>query len=84
MKYYKYVSYIYNKLFTFSFFITFFYYIFQTVYNKDSASIKLLSQPRVLGDAMQNFHQHLIEITFEVSAQKLLLRNYVDDVSGKI
>lgn len=56
--------------------------ILQTVYNKDSASIKLSSQPRVLGDAMQNFHQHLIEITLEVSAQKLLLRNYVDDVSG--
>ncbi|XP_016917372.2 cell cycle checkpoint control protein RAD9A [Apis cerana] len=56
--------------------------ILQTIYNKDCASIKLSSQPRVLGDAIQNFHQHLIEITLEVSTQKLLLRNYVDDSSG--
>lgn len=60
-----------------------FFYIFQTTYNKDSASIKLSSQSQVLGDAMQNFHQNLVEITLEVCAQKLLLRNYVDDTSGK-
>ncbi|OAD53772.1 Cell cycle checkpoint control protein RAD9A [Eufriesea mexicana] len=56
--------------------------ILQTTYNKDSASVKLTSQPRVLGDALHNFHQQLIEITLEVAAQKLLLRNYVDDASG--
>ncbi|KOX71424.1 Cell cycle checkpoint control protein RAD9A [Melipona quadrifasciata] len=49
---------------------------------QDSASIKLSSQSQVLGDAMQNFHQNLVEITLEVCAQKLLLRNYVDDTSG--
>ncbi|KAK9303742.1 hypothetical protein QLX08_004623 [Tetragonisca angustula] len=56
--------------------------VLQTTYNKDSASIKLSSQSQVLGDAMQNFHQNLVEITLEVCAQKLLLRNYVDDTSG--
>ncbi|CAK9810877.1 Cell cycle checkpoint control protein RAD9A [Anthophora quadrimaculata] len=56
--------------------------ILQTVYDKDCASNKLSSQPRVLADALQNFHQHLIEITLEVSEQKLLLRNYLDDASG--
>ncbi|XP_076674271.1 cell cycle checkpoint control protein Rad9 isoform X1 [Andrena cerasifolii] len=54
----------------------------QIAYNKDLASNQFSSQPRVLGDALQNFHQHLIEITLEVSSQKLLLRNYVDDTSG--
>ncbi|KZC09657.1 PREDICTED: cell cycle checkpoint control protein RAD9A [Dufourea novaeangliae] len=54
----------------------------QTDYDKDSAKNQLSSQGRVFGDAMLNFHQHLIEITFEVSSQKLLLRNYVDDASG--
>ncbi|XP_076627132.1 cell cycle checkpoint control protein Rad9 isoform X1 [Colletes latitarsis] len=54
----------------------------QTAYDKDSASNQLSSQPRVLGGAMHNFHQNLIEITLEVSLQKLLLRNYVDDSSG--
>lgn len=63
--------------------IIFFFYFFQTTYNKDSASIKLSSQSQVLGDAMQNFNQNLVEITLEVCAQKLLLRNYVDDTSGK-
>ncbi|CAL7947165.1 unnamed protein product [Xylocopa violacea] len=56
--------------------------IIQTAYNKDCALVKLSSQARVLADALQNFHQNLIEITLEVSVQKLLLRNYVDDTSG--
>ena len=56
--------------------------ILQTSYDKDCASNKLSVQPRVLGDALQNFHQQLVEITLEVSVQKLLLRNYVDDSSG--
>lgn len=56
----------------------------QIAYNKDLASNQFSSQPRVLGDALQNFHQHLIEITLEVSSQKLLLRNYIDDASGKL
>ncbi|XP_031834307.2 cell cycle checkpoint control protein Rad9 isoform X1 [Nomia melanderi] len=56
--------------------------ILQTAYDKESAKNQLLSQARVFGDAVQNFHQNLIEITLEVSAQKLLLRNYVDDASG--
>ncbi|XP_078036615.1 cell cycle checkpoint control protein Rad9 [Augochlora pura] len=56
--------------------------VLQTAYNKDSATNQFSSQPRVLGDAMLNFHQNIIEITLEVSNQKLLLRNYVDDTSG--
>ncbi|XP_076755058.1 cell cycle checkpoint control protein Rad9 isoform X2 [Xylocopa sonorina] len=56
--------------------------IIQTAYNKECALVKLLCQARVLGDALQNFHQNLIEITLEASVQKLLLRNYVDDTSG--
>ncbi|XP_076161654.1 cell cycle checkpoint control protein Rad9 isoform X2 [Ptiloglossa arizonensis] len=56
--------------------------ILQTAYDKNGASNQLSSQPRVFGDAIYNFHQNLIEITLEVSSQKLLLRNYVDDTSG--
>ncbi|XP_076380796.1 cell cycle checkpoint control protein Rad9 [Megalopta genalis] len=56
--------------------------ILQTAYDKDSATNQFSSQARVLGDAMLNFQQNLIEITLEVSTQKLLLRNYVDDASG--
>ncbi|XP_003706330.2 cell cycle checkpoint control protein Rad9 [Megachile rotundata] len=56
--------------------------VLQTAYDKDCATNKLLTQARVLGDALHNFHQQLMEITLEVSAQKLLLRNYVDDTSG--
>lgn len=56
--------------------------ILQTTYNKESACNQVSSQPRVLADAVQNFHQHLVEVTLEVSPQKLLLRNYVDDTSG--
>ncbi|XP_076660610.1 cell cycle checkpoint control protein Rad9 isoform X3 [Halictus rubicundus] len=56
--------------------------ILQTAYDKDCATNQFSSQPRVLGDAMQNFHQNLIEITLEASSQKLLLRNYIDDTSG--
>ncbi|XP_054006441.1 cell cycle checkpoint control protein RAD9A isoform X1 [Hylaeus anthracinus] len=56
--------------------------VLQTAYDKNSASNQLSSQPRVLGDAVHNFHQTLIEITMEVSSQKLLLRNYIDETSG--
>ncbi|XP_076303368.1 cell cycle checkpoint control protein Rad9 isoform X2 [Lasioglossum baleicum] len=56
--------------------------ILQTAYDKDCATNQFSSQARVLGDAVQNFHQNLIEITLEASSQKLLLRNYVDDTSG--
>ncbi|XP_017881654.1 cell cycle checkpoint control protein RAD9A [Ceratina calcarata] len=56
--------------------------ILQTGYDKDSASNKLSFQAQVFGDAIQNFHQQLVEITLEVAAQKLLLRNYVDDTTG--
>ncbi|XP_076232409.1 cell cycle checkpoint control protein Rad9 isoform X3 [Calliopsis andreniformis] len=56
--------------------------VLQIQYDKDGLSNQLSSQSRVLGDALQNFQQNLIEITLEVSSQKLLLRNYVDDTSG--
>ncbi|XP_076232408.1 cell cycle checkpoint control protein Rad9 isoform X2 [Calliopsis andreniformis] len=58
--------------------------VLQIQYDKDGLSNQLSSQSRVLGDALQNFQQNLIEITLEVSSQKLLLRNYVDDTSGKV
>ncbi|XP_076660605.1 cell cycle checkpoint control protein Rad9 isoform X2 [Halictus rubicundus] len=58
--------------------------ILQTAYDKDCATNQFSSQPRVLGDAMQNFHQNLIEITLEASSQKLLLRNYIDDTSESV
>jgi len=44
---------------------------------------ELMSRARTLMDALQNFPQNLIEITLELTPQKLLLRNYVDDASGK-
>lgn len=56
--------------------------ILQTGYDKDSALNKLTFQSQVFGDAIRNFHQQLIEITLEVTAQKLLLRNYLDDTAG--
>lgn len=46
-------------------------------------SNELMSGSRTLMDALQNFPQNLVEITLEVMPQKLLLRNYVDDASGK-
>lgn len=45
---------------------------------------ELTSRARTLIDALQNFQQSLFEITLEVTSQKLLLRNYVDDASGKL
>ncbi|KAG7209320.1 hypothetical protein KM043_015431 [Ampulex compressa] len=54
----------------------------QATYSKTGVPNKLCAQPRVLSDAVQNFQQNLIEITFDVSQPKLLLRNYVDDTSS--
>lgn len=47
-------------------------------------SNELMSKSRTLMDALLNFPQNLVEITLEVMPQKLLLRNYVDDASGKL
>lgn len=46
-------------------------------------SNELMSQTRTLLDTLQNFPKNLIEITLEITPHKLLLRNYVDDASGK-
>ncbi|XP_012286979.1 cell cycle checkpoint control protein RAD9A [Orussus abietinus] len=53
----------------------------QAAYTKDGAPNQLLSQSRVLADAVQNFPQNLVEITLQVTPQKVLLRNYIDDNS---
>ncbi|XP_025160344.1 cell cycle checkpoint control protein RAD9B isoform X2 [Harpegnathos saltator] len=53
----------------------------QASYSKAGMSNELTSRPRILIDVLQNFQQNLIEITLEVTPQKLLLRNYVDDAS---
>ncbi|KAF7380250.1 hypothetical protein HZH66_014605 [Vespula vulgaris] len=54
----------------------------QAAYIKDDATNQLCSQSNILGDAIQNFQQNLIEITFEILPQKVLLRNYIDDTSN--
>ncbi|XP_032677995.1 cell cycle checkpoint control protein RAD9A [Odontomachus brunneus] len=53
----------------------------QASYTKTGMTNELTSRARTLIDALQNFQQNLIEITLEVTPQKLLLRNYVDDAS---
>ncbi|XP_035724814.1 cell cycle checkpoint control protein RAD9A-like isoform X1 [Vespa mandarinia] len=54
----------------------------QATYIKDSATNQLSAQSVILGDAIQNFQQNLIEITLEILPQKVLLRNYIDDTSN--
>ncbi|XP_014471766.1 PREDICTED: cell cycle checkpoint control protein RAD9A [Dinoponera quadriceps] len=54
----------------------------QASYTKIGMKNELMSRARTLVDALQNFQSNLIEITLEVTPQKLLLRNYVDDTSG--
>ncbi|XP_020279673.1 cell cycle checkpoint control protein RAD9A isoform X2 [Pseudomyrmex gracilis] len=53
----------------------------QASYSKAEMHNELASQARVLVDALQNFPQSLIEITLEITPNKVLLRNYVDDSS---
>ncbi|XP_015514867.1 cell cycle checkpoint control protein RAD9A [Neodiprion lecontei] len=56
--------------------------ILQAAFSSQSSPNQLTAQHKVLSDAMQNFQQlGLIEITLEVTPQKVLLRNYVDDTS---
>lgn len=54
----------------------------QANYNTNNTVNEVQSQPRVFSDAIQNFQNNVVEITLEVSPQKMLLRNYLDDVSG--
>ncbi|RLU17917.1 hypothetical protein DMN91_010156 [Ooceraea biroi] len=51
----------------------------QASYTKSGMTNELMSRARTFMDALQNFPQNLFEITLELTAQKLLLRNYVDD-----
>lgn len=55
----------------------------QANYKKDGVPNCLCIQPRVLADVAQNFQQSLVEITLEVTQQKVLIRNYIDDNSSK-
>ncbi|KAK0179681.1 hypothetical protein PV327_005412 [Microctonus hyperodae] len=54
----------------------------QAAYNKDGAPNQLIVQPKVLADALQNFQQNLVEMTLDVSEEKILIRNYVNETSG--
>ncbi|CAD6227613.1 GSCOCG00001291001-RA-CDS [Cotesia congregata] len=54
----------------------------QASYNKDNVPNHLIVQPKILSDAVQNFQQNLTEITLDVSSDKILLRNYVNDTSN--
>ncbi|XP_066585975.1 cell cycle checkpoint control protein RAD9A [Prorops nasuta] len=54
----------------------------QATYEKEQNCNSLMSQPRVLVDAVQNFQNNVIEITLEVTPQKILLRNYIDNESA--
>lgn len=51
-------------------------------YVTDDAANQLSFKPTVLGEAIQNFQQNLVEITLEILSQKVLLRNYIDDTSN--
>ncbi|XP_034945317.1 cell cycle checkpoint control protein RAD9A [Chelonus insularis] len=51
----------------------------QASYNKDGVANHILVQPKVLGDALQNFQQNLLEITLDVVSDKILIRNYVHE-----
>lgn len=46
-------------------------------------SNELTSRARTFTEALQNFPQNLIEITLQITPNKLLFRNYVDDESRK-
>ncbi|XP_015124035.1 cell cycle checkpoint control protein RAD9A [Diachasma alloeum] len=54
----------------------------QASYNTDTASNKIIAHPSILGNALHNFQQNLIEITLDVTADKILMRNYIDDTSS--
>ncbi|XP_057326334.1 cell cycle checkpoint control protein RAD9A [Microplitis mediator] len=56
--------------------------ILQASYNKDNVPNHLIIQPKILSDAIQNFQQNLTEITLDVSSDKILLRNYVNETSN--
>ncbi|XP_011869320.1 PREDICTED: cell cycle checkpoint control protein RAD9A [Vollenhovia emeryi] len=56
----------------------------QASYTKAGMSNELIFVARTLTEALQNFPQNLFEITLEVTPQKLLLRNYVDDTSAMV
>ncbi|XP_024942760.1 cell cycle checkpoint control protein RAD9A isoform X2 [Cephus cinctus] len=51
----------------------------EAVYNKESISNKLTSHSKVLIDAVQNFQQNLVELTIQITPQKVILRNYIDE-----
>ncbi|KYQ50898.1 Cell cycle checkpoint control protein RAD9A [Trachymyrmex zeteki] len=53
----------------------------QASYTKDGMSNELTSRARTFTEALQNFPQNLIEITLQITPNKLLFRNYVDDES---
>ncbi|XP_011314245.1 cell cycle checkpoint control protein RAD9A isoform X1 [Fopius arisanus] len=54
----------------------------QASYDTDTASNQIIAHPSILGNALHNFQQNLIEITLDVSADKMLMRNYIDDTSS--
>ncbi|XP_051158632.1 cell cycle checkpoint control protein RAD9A [Leptopilina boulardi] len=53
----------------------------KAAYKKDGLPNQLSAQAKVLLDVTQNFPQNMIEITLEVTPQKVLLRNYVDETT---
>lgn len=55
--------------------------ILQAAFSQKSAPNQLTAHHKVMADAMLNFQPGLIEITLEVTPQKVLLRNYLDDTS---
>ncbi|XP_012253809.2 cell cycle checkpoint control protein RAD9A [Athalia rosae] len=55
--------------------------VLQAVFSKQDSPNKLSALHKVLTGVMQNFQPNLIEITLEVTPQRLLLRNYIDDTS---
>jgi len=51
----------------------------QAVYSKDNCPNKLISQPRLLIDIVNNFHSNLDEITFVVTEKMFKVKSYIDD-----
>ncbi|XP_063984264.1 cell cycle checkpoint control protein RAD9A isoform X2 [Diachasmimorpha longicaudata] len=54
----------------------------QATYDTDTAPNKITAHPSILGNALHNFQQNLIEITLDVTADKILMRNYIDDTTS--
>lgn len=51
-------------------------------YNKDGLPNTLTVQPKVLVEALHNFQQSLVEITLDVKADTVFMRNYIDESSS--